>query len=160
MIHDEPLTLDQLRAIDGYPVWITFLGPWASWPGGYAIMFRHTDEFFWSREHCGGCMMLRADEYGQTWAAHLWEPDPDPERDKWRYSFGEYSLDELHELGTSPLYLRFWGEDSGDGGCYAITFGCSSEFLFTHECGPMLLDLYGVEWVAYRRDPDLERAAR
>lgn len=157
MIHDEPLTLDQLCAIDGYPVWLTFFGS-ALWRDCYAIMSWHTDEFFRSLEHCNESMMLRADEYGQTWAAHLWVPDPVP--DKSRYSLGEYSLDELRELGTSPLYLRFFGGDSGDGGCYAIAFGCSSEFLFTYECGPMLLDLYGVEWMAYRRDPDLERAAR
>lgn len=64
---NSPLTLEQLRWMDGEPVWCDFLDSW----GRYMIIQWHNSEFFNSFE----CGFLLADEYGKSWLAYRRRPE-------------------------------------------------------------------------------------
>lgn len=62
-----PLTLDELREMDGEPVWGAFLAG----RDCYMIIQWHNCEFFKSYE----CGFLLAEEYGKTWFAYRRRPE-------------------------------------------------------------------------------------
>lgn len=66
---NDPLTLEELRQMDGEPVWIEgnppLIGQWAIMYGG--------SEFF--IQFNAGCNAMIAEEYGKTWLAYRRKPE-------------------------------------------------------------------------------------
>ncbi len=62
-----PLTLEELREMDGEPVWGVFPGT----NSRYMIIQWHNSEFFKTFE----CGFLLNEEYGKTWLAYRRKPD-------------------------------------------------------------------------------------
>lgn len=62
-----PLTLDELREMDGEPVW----GAFSEGSGRYMIIQWHNSEFFKTFE----CGFLLLEEYGKTWLAYRRKPE-------------------------------------------------------------------------------------
>lgn len=65
--HNDPLTLDELREMDGEPVW----GAFSDGSGRYMIIQWHNSEFFKTFE----CGFLLLEEYGKTWRAYRRKPE-------------------------------------------------------------------------------------
>ena len=59
----KPLTLDELRQMDGEPVWITFCSPQDVWPGHWRIW--HTCEY----------QERELEAYDKVWQAYRRKPD-------------------------------------------------------------------------------------
>ena len=64
---NDPLTLDELREMDGEPVW----GAFSDGSGRYMIIQWHNSEFFKTFE----CGFLLLEEYGKTWRAYRRKPE-------------------------------------------------------------------------------------
>ena len=65
-VSNDPLTLDELREMDGEPVW----GVFSDGPDCYMIIKWHNSEFFNTFE----CGFLLVDEYGKSWLAYRRRP--------------------------------------------------------------------------------------
>lgn len=66
-LSSDPLTLDELREMDGEPVW----GAFSDGSGRYMIIQWHNSEFFKTFE----CGFLLLEEYGKTWRAYRRKPE-------------------------------------------------------------------------------------
>lgn len=64
---NDPLTLEDLRKMDGEPVWCAF----SEGRGCYMIIQWHNSEFFKSLE----CGFLLAEEYGKSYLAYRHKPE-------------------------------------------------------------------------------------
>lgn len=64
---NDPLTLEELREMDGEPVW----GAFSEVSGRYMIIQWHNSEFFKTFE----CGFLLLEEYGKTWMAYRRKPE-------------------------------------------------------------------------------------
>lgn len=64
---NDPLTLEELREMDGEPVW----GAFSDGSGRYMIIQWHNSEFFKTFE----CGFLLLEEYGKTWLAYRRKPE-------------------------------------------------------------------------------------
>lgn len=64
---NDPLTLEELRGMDGEPVWCAF----PDGCGRYMIIQWNNSEFFKSYE----CGFLLAEEYGKSWLAYRRKPE-------------------------------------------------------------------------------------
>lgn len=64
---NDPLTLKELRGMDGEPVW----GAFSDGSGRYMIIQWHNSEFFKTFE----CGFLLLEEYGKTWLAYRRRPE-------------------------------------------------------------------------------------
>lgn len=64
---NDPLTLEELRKMDGEPVW----GAFSEGSGRYMIIQWHNSEFFKTFE----CGFLLLEEYGKTWMAYRRKPE-------------------------------------------------------------------------------------
>ena len=66
---NEPLTLEQLREMDGEPVWVVSIdGEWAS---GWYVLASHSRYGFIPK----GRGFLAADDFGKTWLAYRRPPE-------------------------------------------------------------------------------------
>ena len=64
---NDPLTMEELRELDGEPVW----GAFSEGSGRYMIIQWHNSEFFKTFE----CGFLLLEEYGKTWMAYRRKPE-------------------------------------------------------------------------------------
>ena len=71
--HNDPLTLEELREMDGEPVW----GAFSDGSGRYMIIQWHNSEFFKTFE----CGFLLLEEYGKTWLAYRRKPEEETNGD-------------------------------------------------------------------------------
>lgn len=107
----EPLTAEQLRGMDGRPVWVNLIKPTQGECEGWAIVYK--DNGSTAVQRWTTCA-LRYEDYGEIWIAYAYPP-AHIDREKWEPCMwcvlnGQFGLNNYCSSCGRPLTDEAWAE--------------------------------------------------